>query len=155
MSAQADHGYKPATINRRLASITALYTFLSGEGVALVCPVRPKRHNVREPKRLPRAPERQIVRPGPNLTARIYRQARAAQVIRRQIVHRGPAARALHAIPLLLLSDGRQAQAENPARDCRIPCASNVTFEEECMSPCCLSQTGISACSAHHWKQEA
>ena len=54
VAAQADHGYKPATINRRLAAITALYTFLCGEDVALVCPVRPRRHNVREPKRLPR-----------------------------------------------------------------------------------------------------
>src|SRR5512146_2809645 len=54
VSAQADHGYQPATINRRLAAITALYTFLSGEDVALVCPVRPRRHNLREPQRLPR-----------------------------------------------------------------------------------------------------
>lgn len=54
VGAQADHGYKPATVNRRLAAVSALYTFLAGEDVALVCPVRPRRHNLREPQRLPR-----------------------------------------------------------------------------------------------------
>lgn len=51
---QTEKCFKPATINRRLASITALYTFLMPEDDELVCPVFPRRHHLREPERLPR-----------------------------------------------------------------------------------------------------
>ena len=39
--AQAERGHKPCTINRRLAAITSLYTFLSDEDADLVCPGQP------------------------------------------------------------------------------------------------------------------
>jgi len=51
---QAASGYKPATINRRLATLASLYTFLSDEDPALICPVLPHRHGLRQPQRLPR-----------------------------------------------------------------------------------------------------
>lgn len=51
---QAARGFKPATINRRLAAIRALYTFLADDDPALVCPVLPHRHGLKEPQRLPR-----------------------------------------------------------------------------------------------------
>ena len=51
---QADRGFKPATINRRLAAITSLYAFLSDDDPTLVCPVLPHRHGLKEPQRLPR-----------------------------------------------------------------------------------------------------
>jgi len=51
---QAEHGFKPATINRRLAAIMSLYMFLSDEDPTLVCPVLPHRHGRRDPQRLPR-----------------------------------------------------------------------------------------------------
>jgi site-specific recombinase XerD len=51
---QGKQGNKPATINRRLAAISSFYAFLSDEDPALVCPVLPHRHKLREPKRLPR-----------------------------------------------------------------------------------------------------
>jgi site-specific recombinase XerD len=51
---QAARGFKPATINRRLAAIESLYAFLSDEDPTLVCPVLPHRHGLREPRRLPR-----------------------------------------------------------------------------------------------------
>lgn len=51
---QAGRGFKPATINRRLAAIASLYAFLSDEEPTLVCPVLPHRHGLREPQRLPR-----------------------------------------------------------------------------------------------------
>ena len=51
---QAEKGYKPATINRRLAAITSLYAFLSDDDADLVCPVLPHRHALRVPQRLPR-----------------------------------------------------------------------------------------------------
>jgi site-specific recombinase XerD len=51
---QSEKGFKPATINRRLASITALYAFLMPEDDELACPVHPRRHHLREPVRLPR-----------------------------------------------------------------------------------------------------
>lgn len=46
-------GLQPPTINRRLAAITSLYTFLADEDPTLVCPVLPHRHNLRERQRLP------------------------------------------------------------------------------------------------------
>jgi site-specific recombinase XerD len=51
---QAARGFKPATINRRLAAIMSLYTFLADDDPTLVCPVLPHRHNLRVPQRLPR-----------------------------------------------------------------------------------------------------
>jgi site-specific recombinase XerC len=47
-------GYQPATINRRLAAVLAFFTYLADEDPALVCPVLPRRHHLREPQRLPR-----------------------------------------------------------------------------------------------------
>ena len=52
--AQAARGMGPSTINRRLAALLALYTFLSDEDPTLICPVRPHRHWLRQPQRLPR-----------------------------------------------------------------------------------------------------
>lgn len=52
--AQTEKGFKPSTINRRLAAIEALYAFLMPEDDALACPVHPRRHHLREPQRLPR-----------------------------------------------------------------------------------------------------
>jgi site-specific recombinase XerD len=54
ISQQSAQGFKPATINRRLAAIVALYTFLAPDDDELVCPVLPRRHHLREPQRLPR-----------------------------------------------------------------------------------------------------
>jgi site-specific recombinase XerD len=54
VAAQSQRGFKPGTINRRLAAIIALYTFLSDDDPALVCPVLFHRHHLREPQRLPR-----------------------------------------------------------------------------------------------------
>ncbi len=51
---QKTRGFKPTTINRRLASLISFYTFLSDEDPDLVCPVLPRRHNLRERERLPR-----------------------------------------------------------------------------------------------------
>jgi site-specific recombinase XerD len=51
---QAERGFKPATINRRLAAIMSLYTFLSDDDPTLVCPVLLRRHFLRAPQRLPR-----------------------------------------------------------------------------------------------------
>jgi site-specific recombinase XerD len=52
--AQAECGHKPCTINRRLAAITSLYTFLSDDDPDLICPVLSHRHGLKEPQRLPR-----------------------------------------------------------------------------------------------------
>jgi site-specific recombinase XerD len=54
IASQSERGFKPTTINRRLASVLAFYIFLSGEDDELVCPVIPRRHHLREPQRLPR-----------------------------------------------------------------------------------------------------
>lgn len=54
VQAQAARALKPATINRRLAAICALYTFLADDDPDLICPVLPHRHGLREPQRLPR-----------------------------------------------------------------------------------------------------
>lgn len=51
---QTEKGFKPSTINRRLASIKALYAFLMPEDDKLVCPIFHRRHHLREPQRLPR-----------------------------------------------------------------------------------------------------
>lgn len=52
--AQAARGLKPGTINRRLAAIMSLYTFLADEDPDLICPVLPHRHTLREGYHLPR-----------------------------------------------------------------------------------------------------
>jgi site-specific recombinase XerD len=54
VSLQVSQGYKPTTINRRLAAIMAFFAYLSDEDPALVCPVIVRRHFLREPQRLPR-----------------------------------------------------------------------------------------------------
>ncbi len=51
---QKSRGFQPTTINRRLATIISLYTFLADDDPTLVCPVLPHRHHLREPQRLPR-----------------------------------------------------------------------------------------------------
>ncbi len=51
---QSENGFKPSTINRRLASVVSLYGFLAAESEDLVCPVIVRRHHVREHERLPR-----------------------------------------------------------------------------------------------------
>lgn len=51
---QSEQGFKPATINRRLACVVALYAFLGVEDEGLICPVHRKRHHLREQQRLPR-----------------------------------------------------------------------------------------------------
>ena len=54
IAVQSERGFKPSTINRRLASVVALYGFLSAEDEELSCPVIFRRHHLREPQRLPR-----------------------------------------------------------------------------------------------------
>jgi site-specific recombinase XerD len=54
ISLQVSQGYKPTTVNRRLAAIMAFYSYLSDEDPTLVCPVIVRRHFLREPQRLPR-----------------------------------------------------------------------------------------------------
>jgi site-specific recombinase XerD len=53
VNSQISQGFKPATINRRLAAIVAFYNYLVDEAPTLVCPVLPHRHCLREPQRLP------------------------------------------------------------------------------------------------------
>jgi site-specific recombinase XerD len=60
---QSEKGFKPSTINRRLASVVALYGFLAPEDEELACPVIIRRHHVREHQRLPRpVPEEDLKR---------------------------------------------------------------------------------------------
>jgi site-specific recombinase XerD len=54
VTAQVEHGFNPATINRRLAAVHSFYTFLADELPDLVCPVLPHRHYLRQRRRLPR-----------------------------------------------------------------------------------------------------
>lgn len=54
VNVQVSNGFKPATVNRRLAAILAFFTYLADEDPALVCPVLPRRHFLRQPQRLPR-----------------------------------------------------------------------------------------------------
>lgn len=58
---QAAQDFKPSTINRRLAAIMSLYTFLADDEPHLVCPVLPHRHGLREPRHLPRPVQPQDV----------------------------------------------------------------------------------------------
>ena len=63
IAVQNEKGFKPCTINRRLASVVALYSFLVPEDEELVCPVMVRRHHVREHQRLPRpVPEEDLKR---------------------------------------------------------------------------------------------
>lgn len=54
VTAQAAKGYKPGTINRRLAALMSFYVFLADDDPALVCPVLPHRHCLRDREHLPR-----------------------------------------------------------------------------------------------------
>ena len=54
VSTQSAHGFKPATINRRLQAILSFYLFLADDDPGLICPVIPHRHELKEPQRLPR-----------------------------------------------------------------------------------------------------
>ncbi len=58
---QADRGFKPSTINRRLAAIISFYTFLSDEDPDLICPVLSHRHGLPEPQRLPRPVQKDVL----------------------------------------------------------------------------------------------
>jgi site-specific recombinase XerD len=51
---QAAKGYRPGTINRRLAALQSLYVFLADDDPTLVCPVLPHRHTLRDRQHLPR-----------------------------------------------------------------------------------------------------
>lgn len=62
VAVQSEKGFKPSTINRRLASVISLYGFLAVEDEGLVCPVHFRRHHVREPQRLPRPVEEQALK---------------------------------------------------------------------------------------------
>ncbi|HVN53755.1 MAG TPA: tyrosine-type recombinase/integrase [Anaerolineaceae bacterium] len=62
ISQQAERGFKAATINRRLAAILSFYVYLSAEDPSLVCPVLPRRHNLRQPQRLPRPVQEEELR---------------------------------------------------------------------------------------------
>lgn len=60
---QAARRLKATTINRRLAAVVSLYTFLAVEIPDLVCPVVPHRHSLRAHRRLPRSvPEADLER---------------------------------------------------------------------------------------------
>jgi site-specific recombinase XerD len=63
VNSQVACGFKPATVNRRLAAILSLFTYLADEDPALVCPVIPRRHFLREPQRLPRPVKEDDLRP--------------------------------------------------------------------------------------------
>lgn len=54
VAVQSAKGFKASTINRRLASVVALYAFLAAEDDGLACPVHARRHMLRQPQRLPR-----------------------------------------------------------------------------------------------------
>lgn len=54
VAVQSEKGFKPSTINRRLAAVISLYGFLAAEDEELACPVIVRRHHLREPRRLPR-----------------------------------------------------------------------------------------------------
>ncbi len=54
VNVQVGKGYKPSTVNRRLAAVASFYAFLIREGKQVVSPILPKRHYLKEPQRLPR-----------------------------------------------------------------------------------------------------
>jgi site-specific recombinase XerD len=51
---QVNMGYKPSTVNRRLAAVASFYRFLLEEGRQVACPVLSRRHYLKEPQHLPR-----------------------------------------------------------------------------------------------------
>ena len=59
---QMGKGFKPGTINRRLAAVVSFYRYLVTQGLAVTCPVLPKRHYLRQPQRLPRPVNEQDLR---------------------------------------------------------------------------------------------
>jgi site-specific recombinase XerD len=59
---QVNKGYKPSTVNRRLAAVASFYAFLIAEGNNVKNPILPRRHYLREPQRLPRPVNAQDVR---------------------------------------------------------------------------------------------
>jgi site-specific recombinase XerD len=59
---QVARGLQPGTVNRRLAAITSLYTFLADDDPELVCPVLPHRHALTERQRLPRPVQEEDLR---------------------------------------------------------------------------------------------
>ena len=59
IAVQSEKGFKPSTINRRLAAVIVLYDFLSIENDSLLCPVIFRRHHLREQQRLPRPVQEQ------------------------------------------------------------------------------------------------
>jgi site-specific recombinase XerD len=59
---QLARGLRPETVNRRLAAIISFYFFLADEDPELVCPVLPRRHNLRERQRLPRPVQEEDLR---------------------------------------------------------------------------------------------
>jgi len=62
VACQVEKGFKPSTINRRLAAVISLYGFLAMEDEELACPVIVRRHHVREPQRLPRPVEEESLK---------------------------------------------------------------------------------------------
>ncbi len=59
IAVQSEKGFKPSTINRRLAAVIVLYDFFSAENDDLICPVIIRRHHLREQQRLPRPVQEQ------------------------------------------------------------------------------------------------
>jgi site-specific recombinase XerD len=59
---QVNRGYKPSTVNRRLAAVASFFLFLNKQDRQLACPVLPKRHYLPEPQRLPRPVNEQDLR---------------------------------------------------------------------------------------------
>lgn len=57
-----DAGYKPSTVNRRLAAVASFYTYLTASDRQISCPVIPRRHYLKEPQRLPRPVTEQDLR---------------------------------------------------------------------------------------------
>jgi site-specific recombinase XerD len=62
VACQVEKGFKPSTINRRLAAVISLYGFLAMEDEELACPVIFRRHHIREPQRLPRPVEEEALK---------------------------------------------------------------------------------------------
>lgn len=62
VACQVEKGFKPSTINRRLAAVISLYGFLAMEDEELACPVIVRRHHVREQQRLPRPVEEEALK---------------------------------------------------------------------------------------------
>jgi site-specific recombinase XerD len=62
VNVQSEKGFKPSTINRRLASIASLYAFFAPEDDDLVCPVHFHRHHIRQGQRLPKPVEAEALK---------------------------------------------------------------------------------------------